>query len=142
MSTEPTPPTEEWKPPPTGSPCWIDIPALDVARARAFYTALFAWNFQPATEQYPADQLAMFKLPDPAMKTLAGGIGLVTEGEHRACVGGTVVYYMVDDVDKFVARAEQAGGRVVMPKKSEGGGWIARVADTEGNWLGFYSGPG
>jgi hypothetical protein len=44
----------------------------------------------------------------------------------------------VSSVDIFAAKAEQAGGRIVMPKTAiPGVGWLSYAKDTEGNIFGM-----
>jgi len=32
---------------PEGTPCWVDLSAPDVAKAREFYSDVFSWTVQP-----------------------------------------------------------------------------------------------
>jgi predicted enzyme related to lactoylglutathione lyase len=32
---------------PDGTPCWADLGAPDIAKAREFYSDLFSWRVQP-----------------------------------------------------------------------------------------------
>jgi hypothetical protein len=80
--------SQTWTPPTVGSPCWVEIPAVDVQACKVlsspisqsncfssfatryitdipyqqkFYNSLFpSWEWKPATEKYPDEKLAMF----------------------------------------------------------------------------------
>lgn len=128
-----------------GTPVWTSIPAYNVERARKFYAMLFNWTYKDNTEQYPADEIAMFTFPDERVQKLniGGGIIKVKEGEKIATIGlekGVVVYFLVDSVDDVLANVEIAGEKVLSPKEMEGQhGEMATLADTEGNAVGIYS---
>ena len=54
--------------------------------------------------------------------------------------GGTLVYFTCRDCAEEAARAAANGGRVLKPRMSIGQyGFIARVADPEGNVIGLHS---
>lgn len=66
---------------------------------------------------------ALVKMPDVA----SGG-------------NSVIVYFMCADCAVTAAKAEEAGGRIHMPKTSIGQyGHIALVTDTEGNTIGLHS---
>jgi predicted enzyme related to lactoylglutathione lyase len=47
---------------------------------------------------------------------------------------GLVSYFSVESVDDTVARVEELGGQVLVPKQAVPGmGWLAQFLDTEGN---------
>jgi predicted enzyme related to lactoylglutathione lyase len=49
-----------------------------------------------------------------------------------------VNYFTVEDIDKYLAKVVELGGRVLMPKQQVPTvGFIALVADVEGNNLGL-----
>lgn len=55
-------------------------------------------------------------------------------------VGGTIVYFMVEDCATQQDRAAEAGGIVIKPKFSIGEyGSVVLRQDTEGNMFGFHS---
>ena len=54
--------------------------------------------------------------------------------------GGTLVYFSCEDCSVEESRVESSGGKVFKPKFSIGEyGFIALVADTEGNMIGLHS---
>ncbi|MCJ1362852.1 hypothetical protein MMC16_001958 [Acarospora aff. strigata] len=154
--------SKPWTPPAPGSPVWLEIPALDVERAKTFYATIFDWVFQPGTADYPADKHAMFAYP--GCKT-SGGImrvddetkrasmqrvlsgddgdvdGVVGEGKAGAGAGaGMTTYFYVSNIEDAVERIEKAGGKIVRGRETEGKhGWHAVFMDTEGNRAAVYT---
>jgi hypothetical protein len=109
---------------------WIEIPAADHARAVAFYSALLGTRIEPGETQ----GMPYSFLPD--------GIGAIATADHVApsTHGVTVYLHMGDDLAPALARAEQAGGRVIVPKSPLGPEhFFAIIHDTEGNRIGLYS---
>ncbi len=106
----------------------IEFPANDLERAKAFYGAVFGWEFRDM------EGFENYALYTAGPGELGGGIGL------RGKTAGDVVrnYIAVDSVDDAVAAATASGGTLVTPKTDIGVGWYAAVLDPEGNELGLY----
>lgn len=116
---------------------WFEIYVNDMARAKAFYEAVFQQQLQalPAMGQIEA----MWAFPWVENGWGAAG-ALVKMPMKEAGAGGTVVYFSCADVAVEAARAEAAGGQVVLPRMAIGEyGFIALVMDTEGNMIGLHS---
>ncbi|KAI9769265.1 MAG: hypothetical protein M1840_004394 [Geoglossum simile] len=129
-----------WTPPVYGSPCWIEISAIDVIRAKKFYAATFNWTFKPGTKTYPEDKIAMFSVPDPKLSDLGGGIVKVNDEDHKPGKGGSVIYLWVDSIEEALEKIKVNGGTVVLGKSAEGDqGFLAKFGDTEGNVHGIYT---
>jgi uncharacterized protein len=74
------------------------------------------------------------------MRAYGAGGALVKSNHARPGVGGTLVYFSVDDCAKEEAGVVAAGGKVVRPKFSIGEfGWVTLCEDTEGNLFGLSS---
>jgi predicted enzyme related to lactoylglutathione lyase len=106
----------------------IEFPANDIERAKAFYGAVFGWQFR-ATDEMPD-----YYLYEPGPGGLGGGIGKRGENAPDAVRN----YIAVDSIDDSLATATANGGSVVVPKTDIGFGWYAAITDTEGNELGLY----
>ena len=116
-----------------GSPCWIQIPATDVPRAKDFYSAVFEWDFTTA------GTVEIIRFSNPALKSLAGGIVKVDEVVPGKYMANPSVYFLVNSIEEGLEKIEKAGGNVVVGKEAEGDhGWTASFKDTEGNVLGIY----
>ncbi|KAK6332573.1 hypothetical protein TWF730_004233 [Orbilia blumenaviensis] len=125
-----------WTPPPFGSVCWIQIPATDVGRSKAFYSSAFSFSFKPTPAGYKESDIAMFTLANPG-GTLTGGICKVDTNSTPS--GSTILYFMVDDVDKALEKVVELGGKIREEKKPEGDhGLMGLFEDTEGNVHGVY----
>jgi uncharacterized protein len=116
---------------------WFEIYVEDMARARAFYEAVFGVSL----ERLPSpDSSDMWMFPG-AMDTTNGAAGALVKMDGIAPgPGGTIVYFMCEDAAEEAARAAANGGSVLQEKMSIGEyGSIALVADTEGNVIGLHS---
>jgi predicted enzyme related to lactoylglutathione lyase len=112
---------------------FFEVISPDAKRAQNFYAELFGWQVSA----------------DPAM----GGYGLVDTGGGEGAVGGGIgpaddagskgvrIYMQVDDLDAYLSRAEQLGGRKLVPPTDLPGdyGKFAMFSDPDGNPVGLYS---
>lgn len=114
----------------------FEIPVDESERAAAFYRDAFGWEVAGY-----GDQPYWLVTAGPADEPGADG-ALIARGELHA---SPVIVVGVDDLDAALARAEQAGGRVVQGRSEiPGVGWSAYIIDTEGNTIGVFqpSSPG
>jgi len=114
---------------------WFEIYVQDMARARAFYEAVFGvtlarleggdlemWAFAMGQEGYGASG-ALVRMP-----------GVPSGGNS------VIVYFSCADCAIEADKAVKAGGQIQKPKFSIGRyGHIALVLDTEGNLIGLHS---
>jgi uncharacterized protein len=108
----------------------IDIPADDIARAKAFYSAVFGWeiNEMPGFEGYP-----MWSAPNG----ISGGGIAAREGDLQVPRS----YVEVDSIDDVLKRVEELGGRTILEKSEiSPTSWWAAFEDSEGNQIGLYEG--
>lgn len=116
---------------------WADIPVTDMDRARAFYSALLQTD------------IPLMEGADGAVALLPGEAGevsgdLALGDRFRPSTDGATVYFgSRGDVDGMVARAQAAGGEVIMPPTDMGPtvGTIAFILDSEGNRIGLHKPP-
>jgi hypothetical protein len=55
-------------------------------------------------------------------------------------MGGTIVYFISEEINEELSRVEAAGGKIIRSKQDIGDyGFIALVEDTEGNMIGLHS---
>jgi predicted enzyme related to lactoylglutathione lyase len=103
----------------------FEIPSADVERAKAFWGAVFGWEFgesaMPGGEYYLVEGGAVY-----ASDELAGR--------------GPLVYYGTADIDASVARVRGAGGEAEDKQPIPGVGWFSRCRDTEGNAFRLFQG--
>ncbi|MDP2519990.1 VOC family protein [Shimia thalassica] len=116
---------------------WFDIYVDNMDRAVAFYEAMLETKLDPIIDPTGESQMMSF----PAEMSAYGAGGALTKTPHAGPgVGGTIVYFMVEDCAVQQQRAQEAGGTVIRPKFSIGEfGWVLLCQDTEGNMIGFNS---
>ena len=114
---------------------WFEIYVQDMARARAFYEAVFATTL----ERLESGDLEMWSFP--MHRDGAGAAGALVRMPGLASGGNsTIVYFTCDDCATEAARAVDNGGKVFKAKFSIGPyGFIALVTDPDGNLIGLHS---
>jgi predicted enzyme related to lactoylglutathione lyase len=119
---------------------WFEIYTSDIERAKRFYTAVFdvEWKEIPVDNERHAQ---MKYLVFTGRDDNPGSSGaLVQLDVAKPGIGGTLVYFYSDNVDKELKRVETAGGKIIRPKQQVGDlGYIALIEDTEGNMIGLRS---
>ncbi len=113
---------------------WFELPATDLARARAFYETVLSISLR--TEVFTGMPMALF----PSEEGGTGG-ALVQDDRYLPSRDGAVVYLDTRGaLDACLSRVAAAGGKVVMPRIDIGApGFIALVEDTEGNRVGLHA---
>jgi hypothetical protein len=114
---------------------WFEIPVTDLERATAFYEAVFQTQLQ--RNDMDTFRMAWFPMAEGAF----GAPGSLIQGEsYVPSHAGSLVYLSVDDIEATLARVEQHGGRVLMPKSSIGEyGFVAHFEDSEGNRVSLHA---
>ncbi|MCU0881894.1 MAG: VOC family protein [Hyphomonadaceae bacterium] len=108
---------------------YFEIPVANLDRAIAFYEAVFDLDLERQTvDGYP---MALF----PYEEDGSGATGALAQGDvYVPSQSGTIVYFQVDHIGEVLERATSLGGSVLYPKKHIGaGGYVAEIADSEGN---------
>lgn len=106
--------------------CHVEWGTPSPAILEKFLTQLFSWHFQTFAPNY------LIHIPGD------GGIsvGILQSDQVRA--GGTPnVSIRVVDMDSMLAKAEELGGKIVVPKTPMGDGSFAFVAAPDGNLIGL-----
>lgn len=107
----------------------LELSANDPAAASKFYSDLCGWKIDhdPRFDYYQFD-------------TEGGpGGGFVKPDGTSYKAGDTVPYVGVPDIDAFLKRVKELGGKVLAPKQDiPGVGWFAFWSDPSGNRLGAY----
>ena len=121
----------------TNSLNWFEIPASDLDRAKAFYEAIL--DLELPTHTMGDMQMAFFPY-EPGSGKASGG--LAQSPMHTPGQDGVMVYLNANpDMAPVLARIEEAGGQVLMPKTliNEQNGYMAFFLDSEGNRIGLHS---
>jgi predicted enzyme related to lactoylglutathione lyase len=112
---------------------FFEISSADQERAQKFYRELFDW-------QVDADpSMGGYALVDTGAGggAVIGGIGAST-GPNDV---GVKIYMRVDDLDAYLRRAEELGGKAMVPPTALPGdfGTYAVFADPDGNAVGLWA---
>ena len=119
--------------PPTlanGKICYLEIPAIDIARSADFYKTVFGWNIRKR-----GDGSISF---DDATGEVSGTWVL---GRPPANSSGLLVYVMVDNVAATLEVIVATGGQIVQPIGADAPEITARFSDPAGNVIGLYQEP-
>jgi predicted enzyme related to lactoylglutathione lyase len=113
---------------------WFEIPTLDLERAVRFYETVLGARFKRETSGGPPQAMFVGKGEAPFG-------ALVQDPRRKPAMDGALVYLSAGtDLDGCIERAARAGGRVVLPRTDIGDpGFIAIVADSEGNTVGLHA---
>lgn len=117
---------------------WFDIYVTDMERAVAFYQAVLEKKLEDMGD--PTDSSVIMKSFPTDMAAYGAGGALVKREGSGPGIGGTLVYFGVEDCLVEESRVSDAGGEVISPKMSIGEfGWVSLCMDTEGNMFGLSS---
>ncbi len=117
---------------------WFDIYVNDMDRAAAFYQTVFTKVLEDMID--PTDSNVLMKSFPTDMASYGAGGALVQREDLSPGIGGTTIYFGVDDCANEESRVNDAGGQVIRPKMSIGDyGWISQCLDPEENMFGLSS---
>jgi predicted enzyme related to lactoylglutathione lyase len=112
-----------------GAFSWNELMTNDVAGAKKFYGELFGWNMR---DENTCD--ITYTLLQIGDREIGGMMAIPTEVHGAPPAWGA--YVTVDDVDRQVARAEQLGGKTILPPKDIPDlGRFAVISDPQGAML-------
>ncbi len=117
---------------------WVEIPVVDMDRAKRFYETVFGFEIQV----HEFNELLMGWFPMAEGKMGASG-SLVKHEEWYtpSDTRGPLVYFSSADLQRELDRVGEAGGIVVQPKTqiSEEFGFMGVFLDSEGNRIALHS---
>ena len=119
--------------PPTrahGKLCYVEIPAVDVARSAAFYRDVFGWGIRQRGDGRTAFD-----------DTVGEVSGAWVTGRPPSPEPGLLLYVMVDSVAETVDAVVAHGGEIVQPIGADAPELTARFRDPGGNVIGLYEEP-
>jgi predicted enzyme related to lactoylglutathione lyase len=117
---------------------WFEIYAKNLLKARAFYEGVLGVRLT-ALENADSNGSAMWAFPMEEGATGAAG-ALASMNGQQPGGNGTVVYFTCADCAVEAKRAPTHGGKIIKEKYSIGEyGFVALVADPEGNVVGLHS---
>jgi len=108
----------------------FEIPSDNPDKLMEFYKNVFGWTFQ----QFGNEQYWTVITGDEKSPGINGG--LLKKRESNQPVVNSIE---VGDLDEFVKKIEQAGGKIVVPKMPiPTVGWLCYFIDPDGNIHGIY----
>jgi hypothetical protein len=114
-----------------GKICYIEIPAVDIARSADFYGQVFGWKIRKRGDGSTAFD-----------DTVGQVSGTWTLGRPPASQPGLLVYVMVDDAETTVKAIVANGCEIVQAIGGDAPEITARFRDPGGNVIGIYQQPG
>ena len=121
----------------TNAVVWFDIYVSNMERAVKFYETVLKRKLDKLVDPTGETQMMSF----PGDMTSYGAAGALVKSDYtHPGIGGTVIYFGVDDCSEQESLVSLAGGKVVKSKFSIGEfGWVVLCKDTEGNLFGLNS---
>jgi predicted enzyme related to lactoylglutathione lyase len=116
--------------PPTlanGKICYLEIPAVDIARSSDFYNKVFGWQIRKRGD----GRLAFDD-------TTGQVSGTWVTGRRPSSEAGLLIYVMADDVATTLETVIANGGKIVQPIGVDAPEITARIHDPAGNLIGLY----
>jgi predicted enzyme related to lactoylglutathione lyase len=109
---------------------WFELLSADPTAAWDFYRNLFGWNIETSENE----QFVYGQVNAERGHGISGGIGSSPDGRPHVNV-----YARVDDLHKYLERAESLGGKALMQPMDVGQGTsVAMFADPQGSWFGLW----
>ena len=106
-----------------GAMCWNELLTWDTAAARAFYTALFGW-------EYTVDENGYIMISNGGRNN---GAMMQMDESFGEMPSMWQPYFTVADIDASIAQASSSGGTIIIPKtEAPGAGHFAYLSDPAG----------
>jgi predicted enzyme related to lactoylglutathione lyase len=116
---------------------WFEIPVQNMNRAKKFFDTVFGISI--SIHDFGGLKMGWFP-NDPDKKGATGSL-VQHESYIPSTTDGALVYFSCEDLAHELKKVEAAGGTVLRPKTQigEGHGFMALLADTEGNRIALHS---
>ena len=123
----------EPEPIPPGSILWRDLTVGDAEGIRDFYRAVVGWEFRPED----MDGYDDYHMVVPSTGERAAGI-CHARGENADVPPVWLIYIIVDDIQRSVARCAELGGTALVPPRQMGAGYFSVIQDPAGAVCALY----
>lgn len=118
-----------------GTPSWVDLSTTDVNDAKAFYSALFGWDYQ----DIPMGEEQFYSM---AQIDGSAASAIFTQQQEEAENGIPPhwnVYFTVDDIDVTASKVSDLGGTVIADELDEdASGRLMVGQDPTGAFISFW----
>lgn len=117
---------------------WVEIPVLDMDRAKLFYETVFGFDIQ--VQKFNELLMGFFPMAEGKMGA-AGSLVRYPEWYAPSDSKGPLVYFSCADLQLELDRVTPAGGKALQPKTriSEEHGFMGVFLDSEGNRIALHS---
>jgi predicted enzyme related to lactoylglutathione lyase len=106
----------------------FEVVGKDGTKLQKFYGDLFDWKMN-------MDNPMNYGIVDNGGNGINGGVGQSPDGS-----GHVTWYVQVEDINDYLQKAEDLGGKVVLPRSELGMVTLGLFADPEGNIIGLVEG--
>ncbi|MDH3420571.1 MAG: VOC family protein [Gammaproteobacteria bacterium] len=114
---------------------YFDFTVKDLDEAKTFFERVFDWRFEKYPMPYDYYRVLAGSEDEPGID---GGIGAIADTPTAKGKPLAQVTIPVPNVDDYISRIENAGGRVIEPKMPIPGiGWFAACAEPGGLCFGI-----
>lgn len=114
---------------------YLELHSTDATRAKAFYSELFGWK----TKDTPVPGLGIYTEIDIKEGPKAG----LMPQQQKGAGSAWLAYVVVPVLDDSVSRAQNLGGKVLVPRTEiKDVGWFAVVQDPAGASIGLFQQKG
>jgi uncharacterized protein len=119
----------------------FEIPAKDVQKLKSFYENVMGWKILKAPIPGMDYWIIQTVLTDEKGMLLAPGVNGGLYPRTADTPGATQVNYIsVENIDEYISKVINAGGKIIMPKQQiPKVGSIAIATDPEGNAFGLIT---
>lgn len=121
---------------------WFEIPVSVTVRAKKFYETILDIQMQTLNIEETGEELTFFPSDPNIIQATSGRVtGVLTKATHaKPSSTGTKIYINASpEIQVVLDKVEKAGGKVITPKTMIRAGYIAVIADTEGNNIGLHA---
>lgn len=121
---------------------WFEIPVLDTTRAKKFYETILDIEMQTLYLNETNEELTFFPYNPAIVQATSGRVtGVLTKSDNaKPSDHGPRIYINASpEIQIVLDKVENAGGKVIVPKKLIKAGFIAVILDTEGNSVGLHA---
>ena len=122
-----------------GTPSWLDLSTTDVDGAKAFYSALFGWEYQ----DNPMGDGQVYSMAQIDGSSAGAMYAQQSEEAEMGIPPHWKVYITVDDVEAVASKATELGGTLIMePFDVFDAGRMCIVQDPTGAVIQFWQAKG
>jgi len=108
----------------------FEIGCRDSAATQEFFSKLFGWTISPMG---PAAMIDTGQIP--GIPSIAGHISSLGHEPHNY----VTIYVQVDDINAYIAKAVELGGKKLVDPVKIPMGTFAWIADIDGSIIGLWS---